>query len=301
MSAIRGHMDVFKNEILQWPQISGYSLSDMGIGSHNKWSGKLIYQDETSKVEYYIIQCDANYANVMGFEFVKGRSFSEDLESDIGGFILNETAVREYGLKNPLIATLSGKPIIGVIKDFNIQSLHNTIEPVALRYWPENTWKANIKIVGEDPEPISESLKFIEKTWGKYSDDPFEYRFLDQRIDKLYKKEEKQFKAFSYFSIVAIILAGLGLFGISTLSIELRTKEIGIRKVNGANILNILRLLFKDFTILIVVSIIISTPIAWFILIKWLEDFAFKTDLTWWIFVLAGVLSISIPSITIFW
>lgn len=293
------HLATFKNDILQSPQISGYSLSDMGIGSQNKWGGELKYQGNTTNVNYYIINCDADYTNVIGFELVKGRNFSEYHASDVGGFILNETAVAEYGLKKPLEATLSGKPIIGIIKDFNIQSLHNRIEPVALRYWPKHAYKANIKINGGNAESISSSMKFLNDTWKKYSDEPFEYNFLDQRIDQLYKKEEKQFGAFSYFSIVAIVLSVLGLFGISTLSIELRTKEIGIRKVNGANIRNILGLLFKDFTILIVVSMFISIPIAWYVLDNWLERFAYKTSLSWWVFVLVGVFTFGIALLTV--
>ncbi len=295
--------EAFKNDIINRPHITGYGLSELGIGSANEWVGDLLYRGTKREVHYYAIPCDSAYPRVMGFEFIRGNNFLPGMNENTGGIILNETAMKEFGISDdPLEATINDIPVIGIVKDFNFRSLHEQVSAVGLLYRPKYADFATIRIDNNDPTVISETMDYLEKTWKKYDrQDPFDYTFLDQRIDNFYKKERKQSKAFIDFSVISIILAGLGLFSLSILSIELRTKEIGIRKVNGASLSGIINLLFRDFTILVIIAVIIAFPVSLYLSKIWLERFAYKTAVTIWLFLLTGSITFLIAWISIFW
>jgi len=189
--------------------------------------------------------------------------------------------------------------VVGIVKDFNYKSLHNSIEPLAIIYLPRQGQYVNLKIAGND---LSKTLAKISSVWDELAPGfPFSYHFLDQSFEKLYKKDEQMAKAVSLFSLIAIAIAVLGILGLSIFLAENRTKEIGVRKVNGARISEILAMLNRDFIKWVAIAFVIACPIAYYAMNLWLENFAYKTTLSWWIFALAGLLALGIALLTVSW
>jgi putative ABC transport system permease protein len=214
------------------------------------------------------------------------------------GLVLNEAAIKEMGLKDPIGKQLLRQfHIIGIIKDFNFQSLHSNIEPLAIGI--NSRWYRYLAIK-ISPQNITETITYIESIVSRFSPGfPFEYRFLDEEFDTLYQSENRLGKMFSYFSILAIFISSLGLLGLASFMVEKRTKEIGIRKVLGASVSRIFLLLSQEFITWIFISNLIAWPIGWYIVNLWLKNFAYKTPLDWWVFVLAGLITGIIALITI--
>lgn len=204
------------------------------------------------------------------------------------------------GIKNPIgkrfsLGEIDGT-IIGVVKDFNFSSMKNEIAPSVLYYNP-NGYKLYIKSTGNQ---VSNTISSLGEIWKEYSSGfPFQYSFLDEDYERMYRSDERTGKLFNIFSIIVIFVSCLGLFGLATYTAQLKTKEIGIRKVLGASIFQITHLLSKDFLKLVFLSTIIAAPLAWFLMHRWLQDFAYKTNLSWWIFVLAGFIALFIALITV--
>ncbi len=253
------------------------------------------------------VSSDYDFVSTFGIPMTAGRFFSREFGTDTAGFVINESAVKALGWKDP--ATAIGKDfkygmqqghIIGVINDFNFESMHQAIVPIVLVMFPDSRHYFNnlsMKISGSD---ISSSVAFMEKTWKKYfPGTPADYTFLDENFDKLYQSEQKQATIFTIFACVAIFIACLGLFGLSAFSISQRIKEIGIRKVLGANVGGIVGLLSKDFLLLVGIATLMAFPIAWYAMHNWLKDFAYRIHIQWWVFVLAGVLAACIAFITV--
>ena len=244
---------------------------------------------------------DYDYIKAMGMEIVQGRDFSRDHISDsTSSVIINETAVRKFGWKNPIGKQFDGKPIktvIGVVKDFNFFSLHSKIGPLIMSIEPR---EFSYLVMRVKPENITGTVNFIEETWhnvvpGK----PFEYSFLDQHFDEIYKNDQRTGKMFGSFAFLAIFIACLGLFGLSAYTAEQRTKEIGVRKVLGSSVSEIVLLLTKDFLKLILISVIIAAPISYYAMNEWLQDFAYRISIGPWVFVFASLLALLIAFITI--
>jgi putative ABC transport system permease protein len=188
--------------------------------------------------------------------------------------------------------------IIGVINDFNFESLHQQIIPLVLltSTVPNGNNRISIKVSGNIPSAIAH----IEQTWKTYlPDTPFDYTFLDDRFDTLYKAEHQQQMVFSIFAGIAIFIACLGLFGLSAFTITQRVKEIGIRKVLGASVSSIVSLISKEFLLLVAVAAVIAFPVAWYAMHNWLQDFAYRTNIAWWIFIMAACIAILIALFTI--
>lgn len=223
--------------------------------------------------------------------------------------ILNEAAVKASLLENPLEekfdgGTLGKQPveIIGVVKDFNFKSFYHTIEPLVIYTMDSTSDKAAYILVKVNGKNISQTVASIESTWKKLSDNYlFEYSFLDQDFARLFEREQTTAKVYTIFSFIAIFIACLGLLGLASYFTNKRTKEIGIRKISGASVSQIALLLSKDFTKLIVVSIVIGSAASWYFMQQWLHNFAYKTDMSWWIFAAAAALVIMIAFITISW
>ncbi len=258
-------------------------------------------------VDIHLVNAANDYIETLGYEMLNGRIFSQNDSTDLNSIILNETAIKQLGYdKNEAIGKsiyfdMGEKTfltIIGVVRDFNYKSLHENITPYGIlkldnrlpRYFITNIQKDNVK----------GTLSDIQEAWNKINPDiPFTYSFLDQDFQKNYEREERTSSIIVAFTIVAIFIACLGLFGLASFTAEQRKKEVGVRKVLGASVTSVTALLSKDFLKLVVLAILISGPIAWFLGNRWLEDFAYHIDMSWWTFLLAGVVAILIALITI--
>jgi putative ABC transport system permease protein len=291
--------DVFKQRLLDNQNIISVSRSNNGIGKGLPMT--TTYEHNGIKKTITVTTVDPDFIPTMDIEMLDGRNFSWDIQSDKeGAIVINETFAKELGLKSFLNTeiSLSGSKlkIIGVTKDFFYDSFHQTLKPSALWYVDWNS-HIHIKINNHNK---AESLKYIEDLWNELSPQtPFEYVFLDETYGQLYRSEENSQKIFAIFSIIAIIIACLGLFGLALNSTQQRVKEISIRKINGAKISDILILLNKSFIKWIVIAFVIACPLAWYAMDEWLNNFAYKTELSLWIFALAGILALGIALLTV--
>lgn len=311
-STARAIYPAFKDALLANTSISaaGASIFYPGITNFTDW---LLYKqgnapDETRDV--YINRVDNSFLKTMGVHLVAGRLFSKDFPADTANrIVINEQAVKDFGFASPEDAV--GKniaqprngievlfPIVGVVKDFHFEGLQSKIQAYGflLSKRPDYSYLiAHIK--GGAIKPALSSMAAI---WSQLNpNEPFEYSFLDQDFQKSYIAEERLAAIIRYFTIVAIFISCLGLFGLTTFSVEQRIKEIGIRKVLGASTAGIVSLLSKDFLKLVVISFFIAAPIAWYFIHKWLEDFAYRIRIPVWVFILSGVIAAVIAFITI--
>lgn len=251
------------------------------------------------------VEADQDFISTYGVKMVAGRSFSRDYGLDTSSYIVNEAAVKAMGLasndaaigKNFSYGGQKGK-IIGVINDFHFESLHQRIIPLVLLVPRDGRFnRMSVKVSGAN---MPAALAHIESTWKKFlPETPFTYTFLDERFEDLYRAEQRQGTLFTLFSCIAIVIACLGLFGLSAFAINQRIKEIGIRKVIGASVSSIVTLLSKDFLKLVAVASVIAFPIAWYAMNNWLEDFAYRSTIPWWLFAGAGVIAVIIALATI--
>lgn len=250
---------------------------------------------------------DEAYVETMGMEMVSGRYFSEDFGADTGKIVLNETAVNLLEMEDPIgkITYLWNDrslpyEVIGVVKDYHWESKQMEVRPHALMLLDErlrNPYYLSVRIAGTDYQKMIQTL---QKDWEKYVPAiPFEYEILDQHYDGIYKNEKQTRSLLSIFSVIAIIISCLGLFGLASFMAERRTKEIGIRKTNGATTRNILGLLSLDFTKWVLLANIIAWPLTWWAMHKWLESFAYRIDIPYWVFLVAGVLAFVIALATV--
>jgi putative ABC transport system permease protein len=247
---------------------------------------------------------------VVGYDFIKtmnlqllsGRDFSKDYGTDSVGFLLNETAIRKIGFQHPVGSTITwGKhegKVIGVIKDFHFNSLHEAIEPLIMRLDENWTWGTILVRVkaGKTKEAIASLQKICKDVNPKF---PFTYQFSDLEYAKLYESETVISKLSNIFAFLAIFISCLGLFGLATFSAEQRTKEIGVRKILGASSTNIVKLLSANFLKPVILAFLIAFPAAWYIMNNWLQNYAYKINISWWMFLAAGVITICIALITV--
>ncbi len=298
--------EIFKDKLYEIPGVEAVSFSRWYPGNiQENWGMPMVYNGVETKVSFACENADASYIDMMGLEIVEGRKFS-DIQSDIGTAILNEAAVKEFGLENPMDAYFQKRgethKIVGVVKDFNFQSLHNQIKPLVIFCEDESLFSVNVKLAAGDFNSIRETLDQVKTSWEEVSPSfPFDFTFIDEQVESLYKMEMVFEKIFRYGSIFAIFISCLGLFGLVISATEQRRKEIGIRRVNGANISEIMLMLNKDFIKWVLLAFIVASPAAWFLMNKWLENFAYKTTLSWWIFLLAGILAMGIALLTVSW
>jgi putative ABC transport system permease protein len=299
--------EALKTEMEAIPGIlsSAYSRSVPGSYFPNAYTEVMTPEGTMKGMGQPIFQVGVDFVNHYGLKMMAGRSYSREHPSDtVGGLVLNEAAARQYGYANP--ADILGKKykqwgregeVIGVVKDFNFTSLHRNIEPLTLPYEPYASRYMSLKVKSEN---IPALIEEVHQVWTKLAPHrPFLYSFLDDDFNQQYQKDFNFKKLFSSFSSLAIFIACLGLLGLATYTAELRTKEIGIRKVLGANINSIVALLSKEFIVLIVVAMLIATPVAWYAMNRWLESFAYHVEIHFWIFILAGLVAIAIAALTI--
>ena len=251
---------------------------------------------------------DFDLFETLNLELVDGRFFSHDFSTDSTAIILNEAAVKEFGLT---VSEAVGKrlvspgfsdeeeqyiPIIGVMKDFHFQSLHDAIRPLGM-FIGRNLSYLAVRI---RPDDIPGTLARLETEWQAFApEQPFTYSFLDSDVDALYQEDQRQGSLFGTFALLAIVIACLGLFGLAAFTAEQRTKEIGVRKVLGASVPGIIVLLSKEFTKLVVVAFVVAAPVAYLVIDRWLQGFAFRVDISWWIFLTAGLAALVIAWLTV--
>ena len=232
---------------------------------------------------------------------LQGRDFSPEYPDDTISYIINEEALKMIGYKNPIGQPLTffghrGK-IIGVVKDFKYKSLHDKTGPLVAFQNP--AW-FRLFMARVAPNQAVQAIKNVEAVWRQFFPGAaLEYHFLDDHFNQLYKADQQTATLILGFSLIAIIISALGLFALTTFTVEQKTKEIGIRKVLGASVLSIARFLTKDFLRLIVIAIIIALPLAWLAMSRWLQDFAYRINITVWIFAIAGIITVAIAIVTI--
>lgn len=295
----------FKNELLKLASVKNASISDYLPVNGTKRNGNTFYIEGRTKLDpgvggqYW--QIDDTYLKTMGMKLVEGRNFSYTMAQDTqGSVIINQTLAKKLNLKKPIGAHITngyGKyTVIGVVEDFNFESMRDKVEPIVLNFGLSPSI-VSVKVGGSD---MKNTLADITALWKKYSpDQPIRYTFLDEQFANMYQDVQRTGRIFTSFAVLAIIIACLGLFALSAFMAEQRSKEIGIRKVLGATVSNITALLSIDFVKLVLIAIAIASPIAWYGMTKWLQDFSYKIPISWWIFVLSGFVAIAIALFTV--
>ena len=312
---VEKNLEAFKSELRRSAHIisvtSGYGLpGDQFAGDNINVPGKSGNKNYPANV----FIGDYDYIKTLGLRLVAGRDFSRDMSTDEEeAFIINETAVKDLGFGTPekaigqrlnwdkwvpdsLHPVKEGR-VIGVVQDFNYKSLHEKITASVIQIYPKIVYKVAIKI---KPDDIPSTIAYVNRIWNQFSPGyPLAYQFLDESYDTMYRSEEKLGSLLWAFTAMAIIIGCMGLFALAALSAEQRIKEIGIRKVLGASIFNIIRLLSARFLLLVLISSFIAFPIAWWAMNNWLDDFPYRTNISIWVFVVAAVAAVFIALITV--
>lgn len=304
MRNIDKHYDAVVAKLLKQPGIRGITESGVDIINSSSGSTDIDWKGKRSdQRSFTIIQMpvERNFLQVMGMQLAEGKGFT-GTAADSSNFILNETAIKAAGIKEPVIGrrlTFQGiKGVIaGVVKDFHFQDMHTQIPPLLMQY--DKNWRDRMYVRTSGKE-ASQALAAVIGLWKKYNGDyNFTYSFLDSEFDALYKSDSHIGQLFNYFTLIAIVISCLGLFGLITFTTESKVKEIGVRKVLGAGIPHIIGLLSKDFLLLVLVATAIAFPIAWYGLNNFLQGYAYRTTISWWVFAAAGGITLLVAMITV--
>ncbi len=296
----------FEQQLLQDNRVVSASITRSVPGDPFMDGTEVYPKNESSngtEIHANIYHVDYDYLRTLGIHVVQGRNFSKDFPTDSSGIVINEAAVRELGWSaaNPVGKTIvrSGQhelKVVGVVADFNYASLKQKIAPLMM-VLGNNFGGLLIKIKTAN---VKDFLADLKTKWDTFKPDgPLSYNFLDDTFATLYESEQRTQKIFSAFTIIAIIIASLGLFGLSAFVIEQRAREIGIRKVLGASVQQVLLLVSKEFLLLVGIAFIISIPVTWWAMHRWLQDFAYRTNISWWIFAIAGIAAVTIALLTV--
>lgn len=301
---LAGKYTIFKNEALRLPGIQSASFIsdnpvnlDQGTNSVD-WEGR----PPTTSILFEHPDAGYDFTNTMKVKVAKGHYFSRDFPTDKDGYVLNQTAVKSMGIADPVgkFITVNGRrgTIIGVLKDFNFRSLHEAIKPMVIQFG-ENEQYGNV-LLRTQPGKTRQAIESLTTLCKKFNPAfPFTYFFTDEEYQRLYDNEQIVSKLSNIFAFLAIFISCLGLLGLIMFTAEQRNKEIGIRKVLGASVMSILRLLSGDFLKLVFIAILVASPIAWSAMNKWLNDYAYKITVSWWTFAAAGGLVVLIAFFTI--
>jgi len=304
MRRLEDKAETFKKSLLQKSSVVNATLAnDLPPAIQNSSVFRVQGEEQDHIITFYFT--DANHLPTMGIELKEGRNFLEDNPADSAAIILNEAAVREFGLDDPLEAKITGQfgpqpqvlRVVGVTQDFNFQSLRNKIRPMAIMMTRQGSQHLAVRL---QPGDVATTLADIEQSWQELSPgEPFEYSFLDQDFDQLFRAEQRLGQVFTVFTGLAIFIACLGLLGLAAYTAEQRTKEIGIRKVMGASVTRMVLLLSQDFAKLVGVAFLIAVPLSYFLMQQWLSDFAYRINIGVGTFVLAGVAALAVAWITV--
>ncbi|MCO5263952.1 MAG: FtsX-like permease family protein, partial [Lentimicrobium sp.] len=310
-TAFRKRTDVFRKELLQNPGILSASMS-FGVpgGRHGIQVMRVEKEDKMQEYAMNLIPCDYDFIDLLKLKLVKGRNFSREMGSDkLEAVIINETAAKALGWNDDALGKkihhnfeLDGTggrmmKVIGVVKDFHFTSLHNKIEPIIL-FIPE--FPMNLLTIRLKPEAGSATIDYIREKWQEYgANRPFDYYFLDKDYEDKYLAETNLGKVFTIFAALSIFIALLGLIGLASFSAMQRTKEIGIRKVLGASVQNIVGIFYKESVILVFIALLIASPLSWYFLDQWLGNFAYHISLGWITFIISGVIALLITILSV--
>jgi putative ABC transport system permease protein len=307
--ALGKNEEVFKQEMLQDPQIVNATVSSYKPAGPSNGGNALAYPEGHDNeimrtTEYHV---DENYIPTFEMKMAAGRNFSKNFATDSTAMILNETAVKAFGWSNTMAigktiirenssrGTNVPYHVIGVVKVFNFQSLHQPITPLLMTLEPDWGLIFKVKTAG-----IQDLIASMKTKWDRFNTgEPFTFTFMDDLYDKTYAAEQNTGTILNIFALLTILVACLGLFGLATYTAEQRTKEIGIRKVLGASVTSVTKMLSKDFIKLVFIACLIAFPLSWWAMNKWLQSFAYRIHISWWIFLAAGIISILIAMITV--
>jgi putative ABC transport system permease protein len=295
--------ETFLSELRMIPGIVSASSTGHDMTGHNsgtygiQWEGK----NPDDKTEFENVAADYDMIETLGVEMVEGRSFSRDFSSDSASIIFNEAGIKFMGLTDPIGKTIKlwgeDRKIIGVVKDFNFESLHKNVGPLFFRLEPNSTYLFMAKIeAGKERETIQRLQSFYQKFNPDFL---LDFKFLDEEYRIQYETEERISVLSRYFAGLAILISCLGLFGLAAFSAERRRKEIGIRKTLGSSVAGIIYLLTSDFTKTVLISIVIALPLSYLVVQEWLSGFAFKIELEYWYFIGAGIIALCIAAFTV--
>ncbi|MGZ3752763.1 MAG: ABC transporter permease [Mucilaginibacter sp.] len=296
------HYDEVKAELLKQPSIRSVARSSNNIINYDNWTGDNDWDGKpaNSNLLFHAMETDKDLISFFNLKMAQGNNFIGAV-ADSTHFIINEAAVRAMDIKDPIGKNMriwkTKGTIIGVIKDFHFSSMRKKIEPTVFVYDPKNSYRIYIKTTGNDAQ---KAISAAQQVWQQYNHEvPFSYAFLDETFSQLYNTEQHTGSLFNLFAFVTIFISCLGLFGLATYSAQVKTREIGIRKVLGASVAGIIRLLATEFVILIIVALAIAVPIGWYTMNKWLMEFAYRIDMQWWVFAVAGLTAIIVAFVTI--
>jgi putative ABC transport system permease protein len=297
----------YKESMLQYPEfqvgtVSGYLPVPSGRNANTLFPEGEV--ESTTAVQTWAV--DHDYCETLGISVIQGRDFSRAFATDDRAALINQRAVREFGWDDPIgkkivqTISLDGEKVeytvIGVIEDFHFESLRENIEPLLLHLGDFN-YLISFRINTDD---VARTISLLEKKWREVlPTEPFNYFFMDDRFDTVYRSERQVGEIFGIFAALAVLIGCLGLFGLASFTAELRDKEIGVRKVMGASVSSIFGLLLKEFLLLVILANLIAWPIAYFVMKRWLQDFAYRTPFSFWIFLLAGLTAVLTAFVTV--
>ena len=312
---VRTQLAALKTQLLQSPLIKDVAAAGNPIGNNDLGTSGYEFEkndgsasDNSKMVQELMV--DADYLKTMEIKLVKGRNFSNQTPADqTGSILVNETLVKELQWKDPLgkhmlkVSDDDGKTeprtVTGVVKDFHTYSLQHKVAPLVM-IMPPNTKEQDNLYVKVAKGKIPESLAYLKKVYSQFDKlNPADYHFLNENFAKQYASEEKQGTIALIFTLLAVSIACLGLFGLVAFTAQQRTKEIGIRKVLGAGLVSIVQMLTADFLTLVLIAALVAFPIAWIVMNKWLQNFAYRINLQWWMFLSAGAAAIFIALLTV--
>jgi len=298
-------IEAFKNDLLKSSEIKSATIGDYLPIAGTKRDGNTFHKEGKIKEDIGVSaqkwQVDYDYVKTMGMHVIEGRYFSKDMASDSEATVINKTMAKKLGLKNPVGQRIENGwqkfTVIGVIEDFNFESMRQEVTPLCLVLSKYSSTIVSVKISGADTK---QAISYASNVWKSFSpNQAFRYTFLDESFANMYANVQRTGNIFTSFAVLAIIIACLGLFALSAFMAEQRNKEIGIRKVLGASVSGITAMLSKDFVKLVIISIIVASPVAWWAMTKWLQDFAYRISISWWMIAIAGLSAIVIALLTI--
>ncbi len=305
---VQQRLDVIRQRLLSIPGVKGITASSNvpGDGNVGSWSADIVKKDgDTIHTELPVYCVDYNYLQQYGIPMVAGKAFSRnDAADSTESMLLNETAVRQMGFASATdaIGVIAGMyptdgRITGIVKDFHFESLQKAVTPLAIRVIPFKFRLLSVELNGNN---IQQTMAAIQSTWKILAPErPLEFSFLDESFNRQYQSDSKFGHVFGIFTVLAIVIACLGLFGLALFSVQQRTKEIGVRKVLGATVISIAATLSKGFLQLVIVAVVIASPVAYYCMYRWLNGFAYRTNISVWTFVIAGTAAVLIAFFTI--
>lgn len=303
-------LQMLRNQLMRSAQIRDVSYSFNSASAESNWMQAMEYREgpKTVQIKTQMKMGDSHYLDTYGIRMLAGEPLKD---SDTANFriIVNEVFLGRVGITHPQAAlgrrvyygdSDEFATIAGVAQNFHVNSLHQKIDPTIIQVVPNNFYQAGIKLQSQNAASIRTALADIEKAWtGTFPDQVFEYSFLDETLAKAYRSETRTARLIEFATILAVLIASMGLFGLATFTAEQRTKEIGVRKVLGASVANVVALLSRDFLKPVLPAIIVALPIAWYLMNQWLQNFEFKISISWSLFFVGGLLMTLVALLTV--